>query len=331
MGKMWMVRGESGRLYDDFRERGVVAIGWNQIAVDAKPGMTRKELTKLYLAAEPHAKQGRAISGASQVWRFINEIADGDHVITYSPANRTYMLGKVTGAAKYRPEWAEEKMGLARSVEWQAGEINRDDLGTATKNSLGSTLTVFLIPPVAAQDILAAGSGKPRKAVVEEEVAVEDIDAPADIEQQALESIKDKVSELGWDEMQQLVAGILRAMNYKTQISPAGPDRGKDIVASPDGFGFEHPRIVVEVKHRRGQMGSAEIRSFLGGRHKDDRGLYVSTGGFSKDAQYEADRASIPLALWTLDHLVRALIEHYDRTDTETKRLMPLKRMYWPA
>jgi restriction system protein len=331
MGKMWMVRGESGRLYDDFRERGVVAIGWNQIAVDAKPGMTRKELTKLYLAAEPHAKQGRAISGASQVWRFINEIAEGDHVITYSPANRTYMLGKVTGAAKYRPEWAEEKMGLARSVEWQAGEINRDDLGTATKNSLGSTLTVFLIPPVAAQDILAAGSGKPRKAVVEEEVAVEDIDAPADIEQQALESIKDKVSELGWDEMQQLVAGILRAMNYKTQISPAGPDRGKDIVASPDGFGFEHPRIVVEVKHRRGQMGSAEIRSFLGGRHKDDRGLYVSTGGFSKDAQYEADRASIPLALWTLDHLVRALIEHYDRTDTETKRLMPLKRMYWPA
>ena len=331
MGKMWMVRGESGRLYDDFRERGVVAIGWNQISVDAKPGMTRKELTKLYLAAEPHAKQGRAISGASQVWRFINEIAEGDHVITYSPANRTYMLGKVTGAAKYRPEWAEEKMGLARSVEWQAGEINRDDLGTATKNSLGSTLTVFLIPPVAAQDILAAGSGKPRKAVVEEEVAVEDIDAPADIEQQALESIKDKVSELGWDEMQQLVAGILRAMNYKTQISPAGPDRGKDIVASPDGFGFEHPRIVVEVKHRRGQMGSAEIRSFLGGRHKDDRGLYVSTGGFSKDAQYEADRASIPLALWTLDHLVRALIEHYDRTDTETKRLMPLKRMYWPA
>ena len=82
MGKMWMVRGESGRLYDDFRERGVVAIGWNQISVDAKPGMTRKELTKLYLAAEPHAKQGRAISGASQVWRFINEIAEGDHVIT---------------------------------------------------------------------------------------------------------------------------------------------------------------------------------------------------------------------------------------------------------
>jgi restriction system protein len=131
--------------------------------------------------------------------------------------------------------------------------------------------------------------------------------------------------------MQHLVAGILRAMGYKTQVSPPGADRGKDIVASPDGFGFEHPRIVVEVKHREERMSSQQIRSFLGGRHKDDPGLYVSTGGFTKDAQYEADRASIPLALWTLDHVVRALIEHYHATDAETKRIMPLKRLYWPA
>ena len=139
------------------------------------------------------------------------------------------------------------------------------------------------------------------------------------------------VNELGWEDMQLLVAGILRAMGYKTEISPPGADRGKDIVASPDGFGFEHPRIVVEVKHRKGQMGSQEICSFLGGRHKDDRGLYVSTGGFTKDAQYEADRAAIPLQLWTLDRLVRALIEHYPATDAETKRIVPLKRLYWPA
>lgn len=47
-----------------------------------------------------------------------------------------------------------------------------------------------------------------------------------------MERIKDRVSELDWDDMQQLVAGILRAMGYKTQVSPAGSDRGKDIVAS---------------------------------------------------------------------------------------------------
>jgi restriction system protein len=32
--------------------------------------------------------------------------------------------------------------------------------------------------------------------------------------------------------MQELVAGIQRAMGYKNNVSKAGPDRGKDIVAS---------------------------------------------------------------------------------------------------
>jgi restriction system protein len=37
------------------------------------------------------------------------------------------------------------------------------------------------------------------------------------------------------------------------------------------------------------------------------------------------------MTLWTLDDLVRALVEQYDQTDAETKRMVPLKRIYWPA
>ncbi|MDH1812865.1 restriction endonuclease [Comamonas aquatica] len=331
MARMWMVRGEGGSLYYAFREKGVAAVGWSQLAAHAKQGVGRKQLITLYQATEPQAKPGTVISGASQVWRFVNEIQDGDWIITYSPANRLYSIGKVSGQAEHHPEWTEQGMPLARKVQWQMQELLRDSLAVSTKNSLGSTLTLFEVPPNAAAEVLAALKGKPAPAV-EEEAEEAMADPLADIESQALERIKDRVNELDWDEMQQLVAGILRAMGYKTQVSPPGADRGKDIVASPDGFGFEHPRIVVEVKHRKGQqMGSQDVRSFLGGRHKDDRGLYVSTGGFTKDAQYEADRASIPLALWTLDHVVRALIEHYDTTDAETKRIVPLKRLYWPA
>ena len=131
--------------------------------------------------------------------------------------------------------------------------------------------------------------------------------------------------------MQELVAGILRAMNYKTQVSPPGSDLGRDILASPDGFGFEQPRIVVEVKHRKGTIGSQEVRSFVGGRHKDDRGLYVSTGGFTKDARYEADRSSVPLTLWTLDELTKALLDNYEQTDSRTRALVTLRTFYAPA
>lgn len=152
-----------------------------------------------------------------------------------------------------------------------------------------------------------------------------------DIQAKALEFIKDQISRLEWEEMQELIGGLLRAMGYKTRISPTGPDKGKDIVASPDGFGFESPRIVVEVKHRTQAMGAPELRSFIGGRHPADKGLYVSTGGFTKEAYYEAERSNVPLTLMSIDDVVQAVLDHYENMDIETQRLLPLKKFYWPA
>ncbi|AVF36998.1 restriction endonuclease [Rahnella sikkimica] len=332
--RMWMIRGDGGKLYDDFRDRQIVGIGWPQLAPLVKPGLSRAQLLALYQEADPLTKLGTARSGASQVWRFVNEIQKDDWVITYSPANRTYLLGKVISDFQYHPEWVEEGMGIARQVKWNGEEIDRDRLSAATKNTLGSTLTVFQLPEYALEELLL--DKKPAIDVVTQNPTTMDEDEAIsdplrDIETQAREGIKDRVNALDPKEMEHLVAGVLRSMGYKTQVSPVGPDRGKDIIASPDGFGFENPRIVVEVKHRKGQMGSQQIRSFIGGRHKDDRGLYVSTGGFTKDSRYEADRSTIPLTLWTLDDLVRTLIENYEQVDIETKLLVPLKKTFLPA
>ena len=103
-------------------------------------------------------------------------------------------------------------------------------------------------------------------------------------------------------------------------------------MASRDGFGFEDPRIVVKVKHRPSTtIGSQDIRAFVGGRHPDDRGFYVSTSGFTKEKQYEAERASIPVTIMGLHELVEAIVESYEDLDVETRRLVPLRRIYWPV
>src|SRR3989344_4980502 len=115
--------------------------------------------------------------------------------------------------------------------------------------------------------------------------------------------------------MQELVAGVLRAMGYKTSITERGPDRGKDIEASPDGLMLKEPRIIVEVKHRQGQMGSKEVRNFIAVLRERNNGIYVSTGGFSKDAKYEAERSNNQLTLIDLDRLVELIIEFYDNFD----------------
>jgi restriction system protein len=173
----------------------------------------------------------------------------------------------------------------------------------------------------------------PRPSVGQDIVAEASSEEPAeqDMEQLANEAIKDRIAALDPYEMQDLVAGLLRAMGYKTRVSPPGSDRGKDIVASPDGLGLEDPSIVVEVKHRRNQrIAAPDIRSFLGGRHPRDRGLYVSTGGFSRDAYYEAERANIPVTLMDFEDLVETIQDHYSAFDEETRQLLPLKAIYWP-
>lgn len=330
---MWMVRaGEGGVHVDEFRARSFVAIGWIEMG-DLSALRTREEFAKAVEKVYPGSRKMQIANSAGQVFRFVREMKPGDRVLTYDPSKREYLVGTITGDYTYKPQLASTYPNV-RAVHWDGG-VQRDALSVATRNSLGAIATLFQLPAEAADEVDALVSGKTVAAVaatvaVEEETQVDLI--YKDIQGKAFEFIKDKISQLDWEDMQELVAGLLRAMGYKTRISPSGPDRGKDIVASPDGFGFESPRIVVEVKHRTGStMGSQEVRSFLGGRHKDDKGLYVSTGGFSKDARYEAERASIPLTLMDLDDLVRAILEHYERMDGDSQRLVSLRKIYWPA
>jgi restriction system protein len=152
-----------------------------------------------------------------------------------------------------------------------------------------------------------------------------------DVATKSREFLEDRIARLDWRQMQELVAEILRAMGYRARVASDGPDRGVDIIASPDGLGLQEPRIFVEVKHRPGtQIGSDLVRSFIGGRRPGDRCLYVSTGGFSKDARYEAERASVPLTLITLPELRELLTEYYDRFSPSGAALIPLERVYWP-
>ena len=60
-------------------------------------------------------------------------------------------------------------------------------------------------------------------------------------------------------------------------------------------------------------------------------GFYVSTGGFTKDAKYEADRGSIPVVLLGLNDLSNEIVRHYGEMDMEARRLIALTKIYWPT
>ena len=76
---------------------------------------------------------------------------------------------------------------------------------------------------------------------------------------------------------------------------------------------------------------SKEIRNFITVLRDRHNGVYVSTGGFSKDAKLEAERANVQLTLVDSDRLIELIIEYYDNFDVDTKLLIPLSKIYWPT
>jgi restriction system protein len=336
---MWMVRaGAGGSKAEDFRTKGLVGFGDERLG-KLQLGITKAALLQLYAEKYPEDKEGSRASWASQLLRLATEVQVGDAVLTYDAERRVYLLGKIVSPYEWMPG-VVEGLPHVRKVEW-THEVARSAVSVTARNSLGAIQTLFQLPPEAAEELaskkLPVGVAAPPQPESKASSAASDEAAGLatlrdETVKKADEFIEDAISHLDPFEMQELVAGILRAMGYRTIVSPPGSDRGVDIMASPDGLMLQEPRIFVEVKHRTSsQMGSKEIRSFLGGRKPGDRCLYVSTGGFSKDAHYEADRSTVPLMLINLEGLRKLLIDNYDGLDPDARALVPLRKFYWPV
>jgi restriction system protein len=150
-------------------------------------------------------------------------------------------------------------------------------------------------------------------------------------EENASAAIADHLSQMPPYDFQSLVAALLRAMGYHIAwIAPPGPDRGVDIVAYQDPLGATNPRIKVQVKRRGGRIAADELRSFMAVLGQDEVGIYVSTGGFTADAEFEArgqERRRITLI--DMNTLVRLWIEHYNRLNEEDRSLLALRPVYF--
>ena len=329
---MWMVRSPAGEYAEEFLKGGFVALGWTRAFNQLSTAQTPKDFYAVIRKTYPEYPDQKIINTGSQLHKFFRVMTEGDTVLTYDTARRTYLVGKVTGRVKHDSD-APGGLHNVRTVKWEH-EVERDKLSQAARNTLGSTLSIFQPSEEAADEIREAIKKPDRPAPVDvvPTAQIEAEDPFANALENSREFIKDRLIKLSWDDMQSLVAGILRAMGYKTKISVGGGDRGKDVIASPDGLGLQPPRIFVEVKHRKGQMGAPEVRKFIGGRNaQNDRCIFVSTGGFSTEAKYEAERSNVPLTLVDSDDLVELLVEYYETADAETRTLMPLRKIYWPA
>ena len=89
------------------------------------------------------------------------------------------------------------------------------------------------------------------------------------------------------------VAAFLQiTRDFKTQVTQASKDGGKDIVAY-DG----KEKIYIEVKHWKGNVGRPAIQKLEGAMSADrvKRGYFITSSGFTKDALAYANKTNITL------------------------------------
>lgn len=325
-----MIRSMRGEYLPDWIKNNHITIGWSKVGDLSK--ISRQDIKKRI--EQEYSPKGPA-SGiqSGMLDNFARNIKIGDTIITYTRDTREYYLAEVESGYEWNSSRAtkgDDPQPNIRKVKWEKKTISRDLLSPDAKNQLSSTLTLFKVSSDVAKEFEDILSGKVQN------ITTDDIDNSVEIQSQNLiensfETLKDRINNLSPDEMEELMKEILNAMGYIARRTPKGSDRGIDVMASKDGLGLEDPRIFVEVKHRQSQQGSKEIRAFLGGRKDTDKCIFVSTGGFTKDAKYEAERSSIPISLIDLDFLAELVSLHYDNFRAEGKLLLPLTKLYLPA
>ena len=149
----------------------------------------------------------------------------------------------------------------------------------------------------------------------------------------AWSEVSDLLRKIDPYEFQELVADLLKAMGYHVSwVSPPGKDSGVEIIAHTDPLGANPPRIKVQVKRTEEAVKVESIRAFLSRLGDDDVGIFVSRGGFTKDAADEA-RAQEKRKITLIDEgrLFDLWVEHYEELTQEARQRMPIRPIYFLA
>lgn len=154
---------------------------------------------------------------------------------------------------------------------------------------------------------------------------------------------QEKAEEQAWSEIehhlhamlpydfQELVAVLLKGMDYHVLwIAPPGKDGGVDIVAASDPLGTRTPKIKVQVKRTANRTDTDTVKAFVAVLDGDDVGIFVSAGGFTKDAdEFARHQAKRRITLVDRRRLVELWVKFYGHLDEIGRRLLPITPIYF--
>ena len=307
-----------------FLSQNIIAIGWPEMGDLSQLPPSRDEFKERFLKTYPNGKKGAVATSAGMLFRFVHEVQIGDYIVFPSKSDRKINLGVIEGP--YYHDDQPANYPNRRKVRWLKS-LPRTTFSQGALYEVGSALTFFQVRNYA-DEYIHAIDGSRNPPILDTDTD-ETVASTAD---EIIESTKDFIlKELSRNlkgyGLEEFVADLLRAMGYRTTLSPHGGDGGIDITAYKDEL---PPRIVVQVKSQDGDIRETTIQSLKGAMKEGDYGLFVTLSDYTPNARKYLEQNPIIRGINGVD-LVDLILKYYDQLSIKYRKMIPLKMVYIPV
>ena len=319
---IWLCRAGRHGEYEDNK----IFYTFEDIALPLSSFGSRKDLQEYFLKISPGIKENAAMVYAGQGWTFLKNMSVGDWVVTPSKtAPGALFFAEITGNYTY-DEFAEESYRHSRSVKWFA-KIQRSQFEQDIQAAFGALMTICKIKQEERikKYVSSCVNLTNNNAVTPPETFVRDL------ELESLDAISDfLIRNYKGHGLARIIEAILRAKGFTVYRSPKGADHGIDLLAASGEFGFESPKICVQVKSTDGAVERPVLDQLIGTMQNvgADYGLLVSWGGFKSSIIREIPMQFFKIRLWSHIEILEEFLKCYDSLDEELRQEIPLKKIW---
>lgn len=331
---LWLTRaGSFGEYEEKFLTDSKIYLTWDNLEKDLSEFSTQADLGKFLMENYQSEKPNTLRNWSGQLWPFVSKMQKGDWVVLPSKRSSTLHFGEITGDYKYNPE-GQVLYQHYRTIKWFAKDISRSLFDQDILYSIGAFLTICQITRNDAENRIKnmyKNNWKRNpvpKQNLEDDTPIEEI---VDLEKLAIDQIANLIgTKFKGHLLAILVDAILQAKGYVTYCSPAGPDKGVDILAAPEPMGFGNPRLCVQVKSGDTPVDRPTLDQLIGSMQNfnADQGLLVSWSGFKSSVTKELPQHFFRVRLWDQENLISELLANYDKLDVKMKAMLPIKQIW---
>jgi restriction system protein len=129
------------------------------------------------------------------------------------------------------------------------------------------------------------------------------------------------------EKFERFVTHLLTLVGFEAATTQFVSDGGVDVIGTLNPEGLANITLKAQVKRRGGHVGNQDVLMLRGTLGVDEHGVLITTGGFTKQAQTEAEaEGKRPIAPIDGGILVDLILTHYDELDEEYKELLQLRK-----